>query len=46
MVMFKIVILILVGGEQLTKLMIEYQIGVTHKKLLPIPTLDRDYFDE
>jgi restriction system protein len=36
----------LVDGTELTRLMIDFEVGVTNKKRISIPTFDREYFDE
>jgi restriction system protein len=35
----------LVDGTELADLMIDFEVGVTNKKRISIPTIDRDYFE-
>ena len=37
--------IVLIDGEKLTNLMIEYDVGVSTKDTYKIKTLDNDYFD-
>lgn len=37
--------LVLIDGEQLALLMVEYEVGVNSKKVLTIPEIDQDYFE-
>jgi restriction system protein len=37
--------LVLVDGARLTQLMIEHKVGVSVPETLPIPAIDRDYFE-
>jgi restriction system protein len=36
----------LVDGNELAGLMIDFEVGVTNKKRISIPSIDRDYFEE
>ena len=38
--------IVLVDGQQLAQLMIEYDFGVTVRKTYELKTIDRDFFDE
>jgi restriction system protein len=38
--------IVLIDGEQLTNLMIEYDVGVSVVSLYPVKKIDADYFDE
>jgi restriction system protein len=38
--------IVLIDGEQLTGLMIEYDVGVSTVSLYPVKKIDGDYFDE
>jgi restriction system protein len=38
--------IVLIDGEQLTNLMIEYDVGVSTVSLYPVKKVDTDYFDE
>ena len=38
--------IVLLDGEQLTSLMIEYDIGVSTVSLYPVKKIDSDYFEE
>lgn len=38
--------IVLIDGEQLTKLMIEYDVGVSTVSLYPVKKIDTDYFEE
>lgn len=37
--------IVLIDGEKLSRLMIEYEVGCTSKKTVAIKQIDRDYFD-
>ena len=38
--------IVLVDGQQLAQLMIEYDFGVTVRKTYELKAIDRDFFDE
>lgn len=38
--------LILIDGEKLTDIMVEYNIGVSNKTVLTLKKIDLDYFEE
>lgn len=38
--------IVLIDGEQLTNLMIEYDVGVSTVSLYPVKKVDGDYFEE
>ena len=38
--------IILIDGEQLTRIMIEYKVAVGKNKVFEIKRIDTDYFDE
>jgi restriction system protein len=38
--------IVLIGGDQLTSLMIEHGVGVSTVSMYPVKEIDTDYFDE